>query len=168
LNAELVIGRTSAQFQNAIRKFKNDFGDTAFEIASAETWVEYLSAEGYPTAVTDRQHLARSMIDWGLDPGAANFMVLTIRDQKLAERLIDALHELSGSMAVVRDNNYLSGIQGIQDTEGYLADLESNLERFGAEIRTIRSDLEATRREARSSEVRLREAKRQFAALSCS
>lgn len=167
LEAELAIGRTSSSFQNAIRSFKRDFGDGAFDTASADTWVEYLSAEGYPSALTDRQRLARNMIDWGLEPGAANFMVLTPRDEETTERLIDALRDLSGSMAVARDDNYLDGIQGIQNTDGYLAELERNLDGIAEDIRIRNSSVETQRGETRSSESRLREAERQLADLSC-
>lgn len=167
LEAELAIGRTSSSFRNAIRSFKLDFGDGAFETASADTWVEYLSAEGYPSALTDRQRLARNMIDWGLESGAANFMVLTPRDEDTSEKLIVALRYLSGSMAVVRDQNYLNGIQGIQDTNGYLTDLERNLDGIAEDIRVRNSSVETKRSATRSSERRLREAERQLEGLSC-
>lgn len=167
LNAELAIGRTSSSFRDAIRSFKRDFGDNAFETVSADTWVEYLSAEGYPSALTDRQHLARNMIDWGLEPGAANFMVLTPRDEEFTEQLIEALLGLSGSMAVVRDENYLDGIQGIQDTSGYLADLQRNLDGFAEDIRVLDSHIETKRGETGALEARLRESERQLADMSC-
>lgn len=167
LSAELVIGRTSSSFRDAIRSFKRDFGDDAFETVSADTWVEYLSAEDYPSALTDRQHLARNMIDWGLEPGAANFMVLTPRDEEFTEQLIEALLDLSGSMAIVRDENYLDGIQGIQDTTSYLADLHRNLDGIAEDIRVLDSGVETKRGETGVLEARLREAERQLADMSC-
>lgn len=104
------------------------------------------------------------MIDWGLEPGAANFMVLTPRDEEFTEQLIEALLGLSGSMAVVRDENYLDGIQ---DTSGYLADLQRNLDGFAEDIRVLDSRIETKRGETGALEARLRESERQLADMSC-
>lgn len=167
LNAELTVGKTITSFTEATRSFKKDFGPGAFDRISVDTWVEYLAAAEYPSALTDRQRLARNMIDWGLESGAANFMVLTPRDEDTTSKLLDELRKVSSRMAVIRDENYLDGIQGIQDTKAYLRQLEAGVRSIQREKLANRTNVESVRTESRALEAKLIESKRQYSNLGC-
>lgn len=167
LDAELTIGKTVSRFENATRKFKEDHGERAFETESPDSWVEYLAREGYSSTVAERQLLARTMIDWGLESGYANFMVLTPTDEETTKRLIDELRGLSSQMAVKRYDNYFDGVQGIQDKDGYLTDLNRNIREVRANVESTSSTIESAVNDLRLAGIKLRQAEARLAELAC-
>lgn len=167
LNAELTVGKTVSSFASAMRKFKIDHGERAFETESPDSWVEYLSRAGYSSTLTDRQLLARSMMDWGLENDAGSLMVLTPIDEEVTKHLIHSLRDLSSQMAMRRDDNYFDGIQGIQDKDEYLAGSERNIREVRANIESTRSTLESAINDLRLAGVKLRQAEARLADLAC-
>jgi len=167
LEGERLASRVRSQFDAALREVDQEYGASAFEIMTADDWVDALDDAGYPRALAERQLIARQLLRFDLEDGADNALVLSIRDRNLTERLVKELAQVGANAATARDRFYHPQFQGVLEVRGFIETLISDMARAQTERDTAERNLEVSRSQLRRSESQLRGAVARYEALDC-